>query len=54
MTVTVEVDSESKHGWVTADTWTCPAPSSADGPAFDEAVRGELVARAEAWLAERA
>jgi hypothetical protein len=41
MTVTAEVDSESKHGWVTADAWTCPAPSSADGPALEETMRRE-------------
>ena len=44
MTVSAEVDSESKHGWVTADRWTCPAPPKASGPVFEEAVVRESAA----------
>ena len=44
MTVVAEVDSESKHGWVIADTWTCAAPSATDGSDLDQIVRQESAA----------
>ena len=44
MTVSAEVDSESKHGWVTADRWTCPAPVKTSGAELDEAMTRESAA----------